>query len=92
MKLDREGRMKSQLTVLAHGRSESRVEGLVVEVEVSAGLDHVAHDAAQSQAGARLLLLALGGQFSVPRLDALLLHGKRSVNLQSRNENCFSNL
>lgn len=33
---------------LTHRRSESWVEGFVVEIEVSAGLDHVAHDATEA--------------------------------------------
>lgn len=44
---------------LTHRRAESGMEGLVVEIEVSAGLDHVAHDTAEAQAAAGLLLLAL---------------------------------
>lgn len=42
-----------------HRRAESGVEGLVVEIEVSASLDHVAHDTAEAQAAAGLLLLTL---------------------------------
>lgn len=58
------------------------MEGLVVEVEVSTGLHHVAHDATQAQAGATLLLFALRAQLPVSRLYALLLHRQRPVDLQ----------
>ena len=68
--------------VLTHGRAEPGMEGLVVEIEVTTGLDHIAHDAAEAQATAGLLLLALRRQLPVPRLNALLLHRQRPVHLQ----------
>lgn len=58
------------------------MEGLVIEIEVSAGLDHVAHDTAEAQAAAGLLLLALRRELPVSRLNALLLHRQRPVDLQ----------
>lgn len=66
---------------LTHWRAEARVEGLVVEVEVPGGFDHVAHHSAQAQA-VGLLLFTLGRELAVPRLDAFLLHRQRSVHLQ----------
>lgn len=58
------------------------MEGLVVEIKVSAGLDHVAHDATEAQAAAGLLLLTFRRELPVSRLDALLLHRQRPVHLQ----------
>lgn len=74
--------LRIECAVLTHGRAEARMEGLVVEIEVTTGLDHIAHDAAKSQATAGLLLLALRRQLPVPRLNALLLHRQRPIHLQ----------
>lgn len=57
------------------------MEGFVVEVEVAAGFDHIAHHATKPQTTASLLLLALRRQFPVPRLDALLLHRERPIHV-----------
>lgn len=40
--------LRIESAVLTHGRAEARMEGLVVEIEVTTGLDHIAHDAAKS--------------------------------------------
>lgn len=40
--------LRIERAVLTHGRAEARMEGLVVEIEVTTGLDHIAHDAAKS--------------------------------------------
>lgn len=45
--------------LLTHRRAESGMEGLVVEIKVSTGLDHVTHDTTEAQATAGLLFLAL---------------------------------
>lgn len=42
------GNLSIERAVLTHGRAEARMEGLVVEIEVTTGLDHIAHDAAKS--------------------------------------------
>lgn len=67
---------------LTHRRAESGVEGFVVEIEVSTGLNHVAHDTAEAQAASGLLLLALRRELPISRLDALLLHRQWPVHLE----------
>lgn len=67
---------------LTHGWSKTGVEGFIIEIEMSAGFDHVAHDTAESQAASGLFLFAFRREFAISRLYAFFLHGQRSVNLK----------
>ena len=77
--------------VLAHGgrgvgqvsRSGGGAHGAVHggEARVAERLKEVTHDGAPA--------LGLGGQFAVPRLDAVLLHGDWPVDLQIQTDRYF---
>lgn len=68
-----EGGVEVRVTA-AHAAPES--SGAEASFRAVQRLHHVTHHAAQRQARApALLLLALGGELAVPRLDALLFHG-----------------
>lgn len=65
----------------AHRRSKARMERFVVQIEMSTGFDHIAHDTSEAQATTGLLLFALGRKLPVPRLNSLLLHRQRPVHV-----------